>query len=546
MHLRGQKPKELENPLDGLSSVWSNLEPRRRVTVILATLGIFAAVLLLSRVATQKDLSLLFGGLEPTVAGKVITALDQRGATYEVRGGGIYVEASMRDALRMSLAGEGLPAPGAQGYELLDNLSGFGTTSQMFDAAYWRAREGELARTILANPQISAARVHISAASSRPFMAQQVPTAAVTVTTGGVPLSQQNIKALQYLVGAAVTGLAPTDVAVIDDSGGLLSEAGEAPSSALADERAERLQQRAERLLAARVGPGNAVVEVSLDTVSQSEQIIERTVDPESRIVISTDVTEASEASQDSRGSDVTVASNLPDGDAGAGGASNSEASETRSLTNYEVSQTERQITINPGTIRRMTVAVLVNEVVDVQEDGSVQYTARSEEELASLQELVASAVGLDTQRGDLITLRSLQFEPVSLDPGLGTIVSEVSSPINMNQLIQAGILAAVALVLGLFVVRPILSTQGGVGDGEIAALPSPGMEEGDDMFANMGSAFDEPDFPDFGGLDTPQLGGPGGGDAVDRLRDMITERENETVQILQGWIEDGDRKETA
>ncbi len=531
--------------MEGIGSAWSNLEPRRRVTVVLATLGMFAAVLLLGRIASQKDMALLFGGLEPATAGDILTALDQRGAIYEVRGGAIYVDASQRDSLRMSLAGEGIPAPGAQGYELLDGLSGFGTTSQMFDAAYWRAREGELARTILANPQITSARVHISAAAGRPFATRTAPTAAVTVTTSGGTLNQQQIAALQYLVGAAVSGLSPNDVAVIDDKGGLLSDAGEEPAAAMAEERAEILRQRAERLLIARVGAGNAVVELSLDTVSQSENILERIVDPESRIAISTDITEAAETSQDSRGGDVTVASNLPDGDGAAGGSANSETSETRSLTNYEVSQTERQITINPGTIRRMTVAVLVNDVATVQDDGSTVYTPRSEAELASLQELVTSAVGFDSSRGDAITLKSLQFQPTLIDPTLGTVAANPSNPLNLNQLIQAGILGAVALILGLFVVRPILSGSKASASG-VVALPAPDGELGDDLFANMGSAFDADGLPDLSGGDMIGMGGGTNDDAVGRLRELIAERESETVQILQGWIEDGNQRESA
>ncbi len=83
----------------------------------------------------------------------------------------------------MNLAADGVPAGGSQGYELLDSLSGFGTTSQMFDAAYWRAKEGELARTILANPEVRAARVHISAISARRFDRDFRPTASVAVTT---------------------------------------------------------------------------------------------------------------------------------------------------------------------------------------------------------------------------------------------------------------------------------------------------------------------------------------------------------------------------
>ena len=196
----------MENPLQGLTSVWTNLDSRRQMIVILSSAAIIAAVIFLARGAGQKDLALLFGGLEPATAGEVITALDQRGAVYEVRGGGIYVDASMRDSLRMSLAGEGLPAVGTQGYELLDGMSGFGTTSQMFDAAYWRAREGELARTILANPSIRAARVHISTPSSRPFQAREKPTAAVTVTTNAGGLATSQVKALQFLVGPPSPG----------------------------------------------------------------------------------------------------------------------------------------------------------------------------------------------------------------------------------------------------------------------------------------------------------------------------------------------------
>lgn len=542
----GQKPIMcLENPLNNLLSVWANLDLGKKVTVVLATLGMFAAVLLLARTTNQKDFDLLFGGLEPSVAGEVITALEQRGAVYEVRGGAIYVEANIRDSLRMSLAGEGLPSNNAKGYELLDDLSGFGTTSQMFDAAYLRAKEGELARTILANPLISSARVHISAANSRPFGAKEQSSAAVTVSTQGASLSQQQIKALQYLIAAAVSGLSAEDVAVIDDDGGLLSNTEEPSTTLQADERATMLQQRAERLLLARVGPGNAVVELSLDTVSQTEQIIERVIDPESRIAISTDITEATESSNDSRSGEVTVASNLPDGDGAASGSSKSETNETRSLTNYEVSQTERQIVINPGAVRRMTVAVLVNDVPTANDDGSVTFAPRSEQELASLQELVASAVGLDETRGDVITLHSLPFEQIETADASGTLVSATPSLLNMGQLIKAGILAAVAIILGLFVVRPILA--GGKGQSvsdSITALPLPDAN-GDALIGavNMNGAI-ESDFAGAANNTLPAIDTSQSANAVERLRELIVERENETVQLLHNWIEDGSSKE--
>ncbi len=527
--------------MQSFSSMWSALDSRRRLFVVLATAAVFAAILMLAQGASNKDMSLLYGGLEPRAAGDVITALDQRGVAYEVRGGAIYVPTGQRDTLRMSLAGDGLPAAGSQGYELLDGLSGFSTTSQMFDAAYWRAKEGELARTILASPHIRAARVHISTPSNRPFQRNQTPTAAVTVTTAGGSLSAPHIKALQFLVGATVPGLSPDSVAVIDDNGGLMSDADGNAALPGGDERAEGLRKRAERLLAARVGAGNAVVEVSVDTITETEQITERRIDPDSRVAISTEVTESAGTSSDSRGGDVTVASNLPDGDAaGTGGASSNENSENRSLTNYEVSETERQLIKGPGAVRRLTVAVLVNDVKTITDDGAVSSTPRSEEELASLQELVASAVGFDAARGDIITLKSMPFEP------LATLGTEAATPVpgmplDTMQLIQVAVLAVVALILGLFVVRPILlQSRPATGTTDAIALPEP-----EEIDPPMAMAIGDDSMGAFMGGDLGQME-ESSDDPVSRLRQMITDRETETIQILQDWIEDPDPRERA
>ncbi len=518
--------------MENLGNVWSALSVQRRIVVIAVTLLVFGAILLLARGAGTKDMSLLFGGLEPRAAGDVVTALDQQGVGYEVRGNAIYVPAAQRDSLRMALAGQGLPATGSQGYELLDSLSGFSTTAQMFDAAYWRAKEGELARTIVASPHIRSARVHISTPSQRPFQREQNQTAAVTITTMGGTISAEHLKALQFLIGAAVPGLAPADVAVIDDEGGLLSEGDAGQASVRGAEQAESLRQRAERLLVARVGPGNAVVEVSVDQVTETEMITERRVDPDSRIAISTDVTESSGNSVDSRGSDVTVASNLPDGDGATGtGSATNENSESRTLTNYEVSQTERQLTKAPGAIKRLTVAVLVNELVETAPDGTTSTTPRAPEELAALEALVASAVGLDPTRGDVLTLRAMPFEPFEL-AGTAATGPSATLPLDMMQLIQIGVLAVVALVLGLFVVRPILASSGQ----QSAPLVIEDRTDPLEVNPPMTMAMDENALGGF--MDMDQLG-TGEDDPVARLKRIIADREPETLKVLQDWIEE-------
>jgi flagellar M-ring protein FliF len=516
-------------------TVWSGLSAGRRTVVILAIIAMFATVLALSRGATQPSMALLYGALEERAAGDVITALEQQGVPYEVRGTSIYVPATQRDQLRMALAGQGLPATSAQGYELLDSLTGFGTTSQMFDAAYWRAKEGELARTILTSPFVRSARVHISTPTNRPFQREDRPTASVTVTTAAGTLSPAQANALRYLVASSVSGLSPEDVAVIDGEGGLIGgtdEDAQAGGQALSEE----LQARAERLLEARVGFGNAVVEVSVETVTEQESIVERLIDPESRVAISTEVEERSNASNDTRGGDVTVAGNLPAGDAAGGnnGNSSSEDSETRSLTNYEVSQTSREVLRNPGAVKRMTVAVLVNDATVTDADGNVVSEPRSEEELQTLQELVASAVGFDEARGDEITVRSMAFEPLE---ELGTEAVEAGGlPLDIMSLIQIGVLALVALILGLFVVRPILSPGKAM-----AALPPPDEGSDPDWFGQNG-------FPGPGGLEMKVIDSDAlpDGDPVTRLRRMIEERQDETIQILQSWVEEPDGKERA
>ena len=229
--------------MQNLISLWSSFDARRRMVIIGATLAVFVAVIGLARMAGTPGMGLLYAGLDGAAAGEVVAALDQRGVTYEVRGDSIYVDVTQRDSLRMTLAADGLPAASTTGYELLDGLSGFGTTSQMFDAAYWRAKEGELARTVLANPQIKAARVHIAQAPTQVFRRDQRPTASVTVTTtmGNLPVAQAN--ALKHLVAAAVAGMQPEDVAVIDTVGGLIeTDEGDAQNGGNPQDRAAAIR----------------------------------------------------------------------------------------------------------------------------------------------------------------------------------------------------------------------------------------------------------------------------------------------------------------
>jgi flagellar M-ring protein FliF len=530
---------------------WNALAMRQRVAVLGATVAMVLAVWGLARIASAPNLSLLYAGLEPNAAGDVVNALEARGVPFDVRGGSIFVPDSERDALRLTMASEGLPANGGQGYELLDSLSGFGTTSQMFDAAYWRAKEGELARTIVSNPQIENARVHIANGSSNPFQRDVTPSASISVTTTGGVISPQQARALKYLVASAVPGLAPEEVSVIDGQGGLIGAEAETGAGPTAEDKAALLRERVQRLMEARVGAGNAVVEVSVDTVTESELIRERSFDPERRVVISTDTEERTDRSENTGGGDVTVASNLPDGNAAGGGDSASaQSAETRERVNYEVSETTREITRVPGAVKRLTVAVLVNGSYETAADGTQSFVPLPDAELQALRDLVASAVGYDEARGDQITLRSLAFDRPE---GLGTGPVEpglFAGTIDTMRALQMAVLAAVALILGLFVLRPILA-RGDAGGIEPSggALPAPALASTSDTGAALDGeieplgGFDNlpvmTDGPDFSGMGMVDFDSPPEEDPVDRLRSLIEERKTETVEILRNWLEE-------
>ena len=530
--------------MQNLISLWSAMDMRKRVVVIGATVAMFVAVLAMSRMAGAPQMALLYAGLDSSAAGEVVAALEQQGVAYQIKGDAIHVDAGMRDSLRMTLAAEGLPANSGAGYELLDKLSGFGTTSQMFDAAYWRAKEGELARTILANPAIRAARVHIAQAPSQPFQRDVAPTASVTVTTASGGLAPLQANALRHLVAAAVTGMKPDDVAVIDTVAGLVPTVADlAMPGGAGDARAIELRSNVERLLAARVGPGKAVVEVAVDVVTDREEVTERVFDPQGRVAISSD-TESKKGSDTQGGGPVTVASNLPDGAAdGSSTSGKSETDETRERVNYEVSETSRAILREPGALRKISVAVLVDGVTVTAADGTVTQQPRSEEELAVLRELVASAVGLDTARGDVLTLKSLTFEtpPVS-----GTLVEAGMlsgvGPFDLMSAIQIAVLALVAIILGLFVLRPMMMAAP-----RLSSLPAPPQPLalaggnaggfGQDSRVLTGEIDDGGDLPELSIVSDLQLGDTPS-DPASRLRRLIEERQAESLEILRGWME--------
>ncbi len=522
-----------------LQDYWRERNSKQKAILIGAFLATFMAVAGLSWLASRPGMALLYSGLGAQQSGAVMAAVEKSGVPYQIRGDSIWVEASRRDELRMSLAGEGLPSAGGTGYEILDGMSGFGTTSQMFDAAYWRAKEGELARTILALPNVRSARVHLAVPTGRGYRREANATASVTIATDGTPITKAQAKALKFLVSSGVAGMTADRVTVIDSERGMVSS-GEEFSG---EDREADMKSNVERILEAHVGTGNAIVELNLDVVTESELLTEQRFDPQQRALIAQESEESTDQSSNSQKGAVTAASNLPEGNGNDGEKSTASRSETRQRQNYEVSKVTREVTRQPGATRRLTVAVLVNGVEQTGTDGTVKLVPREEAELQSIRELVASAVGFDESRGDAITVKSLPFASLS---DSGTLASQggLLSKLDLNGLIRIVLVGLFALALAAFLLRPILKsklTQTNAMLDQSAPLPAirapevsqPALARAPsgttETLPVVSTAIPEIDFTPSSGLNA---------DPVDRLKELMKSRKDESIKVLSGWIE--------
>ncbi len=518
-----------------LQDYWRERSAKQKGILAAAFLLTFAAIAGLSWFASRPGMALLYSGLDSQKSGAVLAAIEKSGVAYQIQGDSIWVDESRRDALRMTLAGEGLPDAGGAGYEILDGMSGFGTTSQMFDAAYWRAKEGELARTILALPNVRTARVHLAVPSGRGYRRETQATASVTVTTDGTPIDRAQSKALKFLVSSGVPGMSADQVSVIDSERGVVSSGEEFAG----EDRESEIKRNVERILEAHVGMGNAIVELNLDVVSETEHLTEQRFDPQQRALIAQENEETTDKSSNAQQGAVTAASNLPDGQAAGGGENSASRSETRQRSNFEVSKVTREVSRRPGATRRLTVAVLVNGVAQPGPDNTTTLVPRDEAELQNIRELVASAVGFDEGRGDAITVKSLPFASLSED---GTAASQggLLARLDLNGIIRIILVGLFALALAMFLLRPILKAKPGLGQlaaldtsGPLPALRAPeGAQptaEVQPRLPTVSAAIPEIDF-------TPATSASA--DPVDRLKELMKARKEESLKVLSGWIE--------
>ncbi|MBU0798572.1 MAG: flagellar M-ring protein FliF, partial [Alphaproteobacteria bacterium] len=325
--------------------------------VRLAVLGGVAVALiaflffLTSRLASP-SMQLLYSDLDPADSKEIVTHLAQIGAPYELRGqtgNQVFVPGDQVTRLRMSLAQAGLPSEGNLGYEIFDKSDGFGTTNFVLNINQLRALEGELSRTIGSIKGIRSARVHLVLPRRELFSRErQQPSASIALRMQGAQrLDREQIKAIQYLVAAAVPDLTPQKISIIDDKGSLLARGADDPNSAEtmsanAEERRIAYENRTARaietLLERSVGFGKVRAEVHADLDFDRVVTNREEYDPNGQVVRSTQNVDENSSSTENQGEQaVTVQTNLPEGQQAPGGAgSQNQTARTEDTVNYE------------------------------------------------------------------------------------------------------------------------------------------------------------------------------------------------------------------
>ena len=560
--------------LDGLKA----LGFARLAAMAAVALGLLAMLaVLVMRAGSNDQMALLYGDLDPRDAGQIVEQLNRRHIPYRLGAGGgqILVPAEQVPEARMLLAKDGLPSGGSIGYELFDRGDGYLFSAFQQKISETRAMEGEIARTIRAIRGVRLARVHLVLPKREPFAREQQEAQASVMLTmvGAQRLDKEGVQAILNLVAAAVPGLRPRNIAVVDARGDLLARAGEPVGPAAQSMSAEearratelRLARAVEEMLERTLGPGRVRAEASVRMNYDRLNETREQFDPDGQVTRSSQTVNSNSRSTEAAGA-VTAQNNLPNADAGNQGAGSQEGRQEET-TNFEIGKTVRTLIREQPQIDRVSLAVMVDGAEQTGADGKRAWQPRSPEDLERISTLVKSAIGFDEKRGDQVNVVSMRFvveETASSEPpGLLGVRLEKSDLMRLAQTALFGVLGLLALLL---VLRPMVARLTALAPGGIALADGTIVRTGTTLAP--GEAFTTGGIPVIAGpngmMALPAPGGTSGGVAGDasaarledesmismnqiegqmrasslrKLAEVVGRHPDETLTIMRGWM---------
>ncbi len=474
-------------PARGLLDVIPGL---KQVALLAGVAVAVAAAIWLVLWSQGPNYTVLYGQLSERESGQVMDALTASGIQFKLNPAGAIMvpETELQDA-RIKLAGQGLPQSDAMGMEMLQKDSSFGTSSLMDRLRYQSMMETELARTISKVQGVESARVHLAIPSPSVFLrdSHRATASVLLQLYPGRQLDPGQVAAIVHLVASSVPDLAATDVTLVDQAGTLLNSPDQNPQAAETNRQFaythkldESYQQRIVRLLEPIVGPGRVQATVTADVDFTETEETRENYDPQKTAVRSEQ--DSSDTRRDGDGTQGIpgALSNQPPGTsgappapaapatgkapaAGANGVAASAAaappisSSTKSIRNYEIDRTLSYTKQPQGVIKRLNVGVVLDDWQKVGPKGRITTSPMTPQDIKRFTLLVTDAIGLQSARGDQISVINQRF---TTDAPLPPIEQ---APLWQRpwvlQLAKQIVGAALVLVLGFLILRPLMKS---------------------------------------------------------------------------------------
>jgi flagellar M-ring protein FliF len=549
-------------PAPAPGGLQASLKPLLLLVGIAMAVAAGVTVVLWSRGPTY---SMLYANLGNQDQAQITQALDAAQIPYRMAPGSnaIEVPAERLNDARLKLAGQGLPEGGG-GFAMMDKDPGFGVSQFMENARYQHALEAELARTIAALRPVEGARVHLAVPRQSAFVRDHKGASASVFLQlkQGRRLEQEQIQAIVNLVASSIPDLEANQVTVVDQQGRLLSSPEGHDQFAIREQQYDMIHrleddyaQRIEALLAPLVGPGRVRAQVVAQMDMAVTEEAHEQYKPDSQIVRSEQTSES--ITKDGSGSQgvpgaltnqpppagvaqppagAAPAPAKPAGAAGAAAAAatasttaaaGTDSTSKQSTKNYEIDRTVAYTRQPAGRLRRVTVAVLIDNLRTVGKDGKVRETPIAKEQLDHINQLVKDAVGYDEARGDSVNVVNASFTQEAAAPtNDGELVSPKiwESPLFLDGAKIVGGLV-ILLVLVLSVIRPLIKSLIGptAQQMSVAVLPrTPAPAEPIAQPALPGAA---------------QAAAVSHEQQVIQARTLVNQDPKRVAQVVRGWV---------
>ncbi len=427
---------DVKETLNSLKDRFLALNTPQKIALIAIPILTLGALMMLITLATKPNYTVLYSGLSQEDISAVMMELDKEAINYKVGQDGksiLVPEPQARD-IRLKLAAKGIPSKGIVGYEVFDR-TGMGVSDFQNQVNFKRAVEGELSRTILRMSGIEDVRVNIGMPQKSIFLREEEePSASVFVKLKpGYELTPEQVKAIRNLVSASVPRLKPKNVVVVDDKGRDLTAIVDEAEDAVRDKelrmKAEferKLEREVQKALEEALGFGTVKVKVSADLDFTRREQREEIYDPDMTAVVSQQKKKERTTTGGTAGIPGAQA-NIPPGAGAVAGAGQVLTERSETITNYEVSKKEVYSVDPIIKVRRLSVGVLV--------DSNIKNL-----DLEKIKRIVSASAGIDTQRGDVITVEAIPFQKP---------IFEKPAP-DYEKYIKLGLLALLVLAISL------------------------------------------------------------------------------------------------